>query len=249
MKKLFLVILTSLLLVSVSSAQTKILMEKKGGVYLVPCKINGLPLNFIFDTGASDVSISLTEALFMLKDGKYLKKEDIGDDVYHGLANGDVAIGTKLNLREIEFGGLKLYNVEASIVHELSAPLLLGQSVISRLGKIEMDGNELVIATRGYNTYDYSNGQFKNESNLVSNESNSGKSTIYENPYSLNFSGVQSVFEGCPILDKPYMGKDEQTVGRATKGIVAVIEKYNEKYYRVQSGDLVGYLWAGWFKK
>ena len=50
-------------------AQDIIKMEKSGGIYLIPCKVNGLPLKFIFDTGASDVSISLTEALFMLKNG------------------------------------------------------------------------------------------------------------------------------------------------------------------------------------
>ena len=58
-------------------AQTKIQMIKEGGVYSVPCKINGLPLKFVFDTGASDVSISLTEASFMLKNG-FISKEDIG---------------------------------------------------------------------------------------------------------------------------------------------------------------------------
>ena len=42
-------------------------MTPDGGVYKMPCTINGLPLKFIFDTGASDVSISLTEASFMLK--------------------------------------------------------------------------------------------------------------------------------------------------------------------------------------
>lgn len=48
-------------------AQDIVPMEKKGGVYKVPCKINGLTLKSVFDTGASDVSISLTEALFMYK--------------------------------------------------------------------------------------------------------------------------------------------------------------------------------------
>lgn len=73
------------------------------------------------------MSISLTEAVFMLKNG-YLKKEDLGESVYYNIANGDVAKGTKLNIKEIEFSGLKLYNIQASILHETTAPLLLGQS-------------------------------------------------------------------------------------------------------------------------
>ena len=58
------------------NSQTVIQMKDIGGVYEVPCKVNGLKMNFIFDTGASDVSISLTEALFMFRHG-YLKEENI----------------------------------------------------------------------------------------------------------------------------------------------------------------------------
>ena len=131
-------------------------MKKIGGVYMVPCKVNGLPLNFIFDTGASDVSISLSEAIFMIKNG-YISKDDIGEKVYYSIANGDVAQGTKLNIKEIDIEGLKLENVEASIVHQLQAPLLLGQSVIERLGKIQIDKSELLIFSGNNLNFDENN--------------------------------------------------------------------------------------------
>lgn len=237
-------ILWIFLLANLSSsvfAQTKIMMQKEGGIYTVPCKVNGLPLKFIFDTGASDVSISLTEALFMLKNG-YLKKEDIGESVYYSIANGDVAKGTKLNIKEIEFAGLKMYNIEASIIHENSAPLLLGQSVISKLGKIQLDGNELTVMTKGNNSYDYSNSYASN------NSTNQPKTTYPEgSPYNRNFSGTQTVFTYSPILEKPDMVYSKQ-IGQAENNSVTIIEKYNEKYYKVKSGNQVGYLWTGWFK-
>ena len=142
--------------VSINSyGQTKIFMQKERGVYTVPCKVNGLPLRFIFDTGASDVSISLTEAVFMQKNG-YLNKADIGEEVWYSIANGDVAKGTIINIKEIEFAGLKLYNVKASVVHEMSAPLLLGQSAIEKLGKIQINGSELTILNKNENSYNYS---------------------------------------------------------------------------------------------
>ena len=125
----------------------KIKMTKEGGVYKVPCKVNGIDLFFIFDTGASEVSISLTEAIFMLKNG-YLNKEDIGENVYYQIANGNVEKGTKLLLRKIEIGGLILRDVEASIVHETNAPLLLGQSAIQKLGVIQLNGDELLIISK-----------------------------------------------------------------------------------------------------
>lgn len=46
-----------------------------------------------------------------------------------------------------DFGGLKLYNILASVVRNQKAPLLLGQSVLGRLGSIEIDnpGKKLII--------------------------------------------------------------------------------------------------------
>ena len=120
-------------------------MKRMGGVSLIPCKINGLGLSFIFDTGASDVTISLTEASFMLKNG-YLNSNDIIDEpTYYSDANGDISEGISINLRVIEIQGLKLYNVKASIVKNLDAPLLLGQSALSKLGTIQFNLNENVL--------------------------------------------------------------------------------------------------------
>lgn len=144
MRTLF-VLLTFLACASVSQAQTVIQMEKKGGVYYVPCAVNGLKLSFIFDTGASDVSISLSEALFMLKNG-YLNEDDLLGTAYYRIANGDVAEGTKINLRSIVIGGRELRNVKASIVHSATAPLLLGQSVLERFGNVSINyGNQTLV--------------------------------------------------------------------------------------------------------
>ena len=111
-----------------------------GGCALVKCSINELPLSFIFDTGASIVSLSQLEANFMLKNG-YLSSKDIVGNGRFIDANGDLSEGTVINLREVDFGGLKLKNVRASVVRNQKAPLLLGQSVLGRLGKIEIDNN------------------------------------------------------------------------------------------------------------
>ena len=44
-------------------AQVTIQMQEENGVYKIPCEVNGLRMNFIFDTGASNVCISLREAI------------------------------------------------------------------------------------------------------------------------------------------------------------------------------------------
>lgn len=114
------------------------LQKEQGGIYTIPCKVNGLPLKFVFDTGASSVSISQSEAIFMLKNG-YLSINDIVGSQQFQTASGAVLEGTKIIIKKIEIGGLILRNVEASVVHSTNAPLLLGQSVLSRLGKISID--------------------------------------------------------------------------------------------------------------
>lgn len=126
-------------------------MTPKGsGIYEVACKVNDLRLNFIFDTGASDISISQTEALFMLKNG-YLNSTDIGSNQRYMDANGDIEIGTKIVLRKVEFGGLILKNVAASVVNNKTAPLLFGQSALSKYGKIIIDNRKNTITISNFN--------------------------------------------------------------------------------------------------
>ena len=125
-------------------SQISIEMEKINGIYMIPCKVNGLSLRFVLDTGASNVSISKTEALFMLKNG-YLSKDDIGEKEYYSLADGKTVEGLIINLKNIEIGDINLTNVKASIVLEQKAPLLLGQTVLEKLGTYKIDGNKLIL--------------------------------------------------------------------------------------------------------
>jgi clan AA aspartic protease (TIGR02281 family) len=130
---------------AIANQTVSIPMKSKGtGIYEVACKINDLGLNLIFDTGASDVSISQTEVGFMLKNG-YMDADDITGTQQYMDANGDVEIGTTIILRKVNFGGLILKNVKASVVHNKNAPLLFGQSALSKYGKITIDNDKKMI--------------------------------------------------------------------------------------------------------
>ncbi len=117
-----------------------------GGTFEVPCQINGLPLQMIFDTGASDVTISSVEANFMLKN-RYLSDKDIKGKRYYQVATGELSAGAVITLREIMIGDVKLKDVEASVVNNQRAPLLFGQSAMERFGTITIDNenNKLII--------------------------------------------------------------------------------------------------------
>lgn len=117
---------------------------KEGGVCKVKCAINGLPLHFIFDTGATDVSISSVEATFMAKND-FLSSSDIIGKQNYQIADGNITEGTVINLKDVKLGSLHLNNIKASVVRNQAAPLLLGQSVLSKLGKIEIDNTKNVL--------------------------------------------------------------------------------------------------------
>jgi clan AA aspartic protease (TIGR02281 family) len=116
----------------------------EGGTYEVPCKINELKLNLIFDTGASDITISKTEAQFMLKND-YLSNNDITGTSSYMIANGDIEVGTTIIFRKVDFGGLVLKNVKATVIENKNAPLLFGQSALSKYGKITIDNEKKII--------------------------------------------------------------------------------------------------------
>ena len=132
---------------------SEIRMKKMpGGTYEVPCTINGLPLKFIFDTGASDVTLSSVEANFMLKND-YLSEKDFKGSRRYLTADGSIANGAIVRIKEVKVGDVTLKNIEAYVVNSQKAPLLLGQSVLDRFGTITID-NEHSIMTIEYSPRD-----------------------------------------------------------------------------------------------
>jgi len=113
-------------------------MEKENGVYKVPVIVNGISMKFILDTGASLISISSTEAEFMLKQGTITEADVVGQSRFQD-ANGDISSGSVIRLKSVQIGDRILENVNASVVSGTKAPLLLGQSALSKFGKISVD--------------------------------------------------------------------------------------------------------------
>lgn len=137
LKKIFISTLL-LLTVAFSFGQTTLKLKKDGGIYLVPCKINGLDFDLYFDTGASLVSLSLKEAKKLIAAGK-LKADDIIGKIQMTIANGQFVNGTIILIRELKVGDLILKDVEAVITESQTAPLLLGQSAIKNFGEFTFD--------------------------------------------------------------------------------------------------------------
>ena len=54
-------------------------------------------------------------------------------------ASGEIHEGTVIRLKEVKIGEATLKNIEASVVHNQKAPLLLGQSALEKFGTITID--------------------------------------------------------------------------------------------------------------
>ena len=154
-------------------AQERIKMIKDpGGTYTIPCEVNGLKLSFIFDTGASDVSLSALEATFMLKNGYIDKSDFIGSQSY-SIANGELEENAIINLKTIKIGNKILNNVRACISSHINAPLLLGQSALRKLGNYSIEGDYLVLESQGFNSAS-DNDSEKSRINELKNKADSG---------------------------------------------------------------------------
>ncbi len=121
--------------------KTILKMENDNGVKYVWIEINGLRLKFIFDTGASSICISSSEASVLYRQGT-LQKDDILDVQYFQDATGTISAGTRINLKTVKIGDRTLNNIEATVIDNSQAPLLLGQTAFEKFGKISIDNDK-----------------------------------------------------------------------------------------------------------
>ena len=112
-----------------------VLQRERSGHYRAEGKINGLPLVFLIDTGATDVAIAESAARAMgLAFGPRIRIITAS-----GPAN---AWATRLN--QVSLGGLTLSNVRATIVPGLGDEALLGMSFLKHFN-LRQEGEKLII--------------------------------------------------------------------------------------------------------
>ena len=96
-----------------------------GGHFTSPGSINGRPVRFLVDTGATLVAISQGEATRIGLDWQR------GRPGLSQTAGGVVPVH-KLNLTSVRVGGVEVYNVDAVVVPAEMPMVLLGNSFLSR---------------------------------------------------------------------------------------------------------------------
>jgi hypothetical protein len=100
--------------------------------------------SFIFDTGASGISIN--SALFeSMKKAGYITPNDILGTTNVIIADGSQAQAQIVKFKSISIGGFVISNIQAFVMPDPNAPLLLGQSIFLNFGKIAIDYSRQVI--------------------------------------------------------------------------------------------------------
>jgi clan AA aspartic protease (TIGR02281 family) len=125
-------------------------MRPHAGGYLISGRVNGaLSVDFLLDTGATDVSIPDEVAQALARAGTLTAGDFIGTRTYL-LADGSRVLGKQIILRELIVGNQRVVNVTASIGPARSQPLL-GQSFLSRFPSWMLDNQRqvLVLSTGG----------------------------------------------------------------------------------------------------
>lgn len=125
--------------------ENEIKLISVGGVYEIPVILNDvLKINVILDSGAADVSIAPDVVLTLIRTGTVKKYDWLPGQVYL-FADGSKARSKRFNLRSITIGNKTFKNVTCSIAETIEAPMLLGQSVLRKLGRYTIDYKKGVI--------------------------------------------------------------------------------------------------------
>lgn len=129
-----------------SLLEAQIRLKKEEGVLKVPVKINGvLNIDFILDSGASEVTIPPDIAMTLYKTGTISDKDWLPGR-YYRFADGSVAKSYRFMLKSLQIGEYEFNNVSCAIASSTEAPLLLGQNVLERFGAYTIDNRQLLLS-------------------------------------------------------------------------------------------------------
>jgi clan AA aspartic protease (TIGR02281 family) len=110
-----------------------------GGHYVVEAVVNGAPITFLVDTGASSIVLTMDDAARL-----GFRPETLRFTQRFVTANGEVR-GAPVTLRELRIGQFSLYDVPASVNEAPLSVSLLGMSFLRRLDGYAVEDGRLVL--------------------------------------------------------------------------------------------------------
>ena len=129
-----------------ASNRTQVLLVDRGGVFVAPVRINdAIDLEFLVDSGATDVSVPVDVVLTLLRSGTLTAADFTGSKTYL-LADGSKLPSATFVMKSLKIGDRTLRDVECGI-SPIQGELLLGQSFLRRFKSWSIDNSthELVL--------------------------------------------------------------------------------------------------------
>ncbi|RYX88438.1 MAG: TIGR02281 family clan AA aspartic protease, partial [Comamonadaceae bacterium] len=117
-----------------------VLPAASGGHFMAQGSINGAATNFMVDTGATAVAMSVDYANRMRVDYK------AGQPVQMSTANG-VTQGWRVKLHSVRIGDVEIFEVDAVVTPQSMPFVLLGNSYLSRF-QMQRDNDQMVLTRR-----------------------------------------------------------------------------------------------------
>ncbi len=122
--------------VRAAQAGAVLLSPNRWGNYTLEGSINGVPITFLVDTGASTVAVSTADADRMGLSGC----QGVASTTANGTTSGCLALA-----RQISFGPFSVRNVRVAVLPRMAAgQALLGMNVLSRLQILQQDGRMML---------------------------------------------------------------------------------------------------------
>jgi aspartyl protease family protein len=120
-----------------AAAETR-LARAPSGHFHATALVNGQPVEFVVDTGATTVALTVEDARRIGLDFNPAQFEIIGSG-----ASGP-ARGQEVALERVSLDGREVRTLRGAVLEGLDVSLL-GQAYLSRIGSVEMSGDEMVL--------------------------------------------------------------------------------------------------------
>ncbi len=121
-----------------SYGQETVLERGLGGHFFTVANINGEPIRFVVDTGATDVALTMDDARRAGISFDPSQFEVVGSG-----ASGDVR-GQIVELREVDLDGKKVSDIHAVVLEGLTISLL-GQNYLRHLDTVSISGDKMTL--------------------------------------------------------------------------------------------------------
>ena len=115
-----------------------VLQRDRGGQFHIEAEVDGQTAEFLVDTGADIVALTVDEA------GRLGYPVDPADFVPMMQTASGTGNGTLVHLDRLEVAGAEFHDIDAVVLDGLGVNLL-GQSVLARLGQVSLEGDRMVI--------------------------------------------------------------------------------------------------------